>query len=81
MNMLLTRYTRLLTAVALSTVCGESWAIDSYRFLHVTIETPWYIFLFLLAIFFVPFILMGVLVWRYAEKRKEHGAGNEGEPQ
>ena len=39
-------------------------AIDSYRYLHVSIETPWMIFLFLLAAIFVPFVLMIVLMWR-----------------
>ncbi len=38
--------------------------VDSYRFLHVTIDTPWHIFLFLLIGIFAPFILMVVLVWR-----------------
>ena len=38
-------------------------AIDSYRYLHVSIETPWMIFLFLLVAVFVPFILMLVLMW------------------
>ena len=47
----------------------SSYALDSYRFLHVTIETPWTIFIFLLFTIFVPFILMAVLVWRYAERR------------
>lgn len=48
-----------------------SYALDSYRFLHVTIETPWFIFIFLLGTIFVPFILMALLVWRYAEKPPE----------
>jgi hypothetical protein len=39
-------------------------AIDSYRYLHVSIETPWMIFLFLLCAVFVPFILMLALMWR-----------------
>jgi hypothetical protein len=39
-------------------------AIDSYRYLHVSIETPWMIFLFLLVAVFVPFVLMLVLMWR-----------------
>jgi len=47
----------------------SSYALDSYRFLHVTIETPWAIFIFLLFTIFVPFILMAVLVWRYAERK------------
>ena len=48
---------------------NSSYALDSYRFFHVTIETPWAIFLFLLFTIFVPFVLMAVLVWRYAEKK------------
>ena len=39
------------------------FAIDSYRYLHVSIETPWMIFLFLLVAVFAPFILMVVLMW------------------
>ncbi len=45
------------------------WALDSYRFLHVTIETPWLIFIFLLFAVLAPFILMALLVWRFAERR------------
>jgi hypothetical protein len=41
-----------------------SFAIDSYRYLHVSIETPWMIFLFLLVAVFMPFVLMVVLMWR-----------------
>lgn len=48
---------------------NSSYALDSYRFLHVTIETPWAIFIFLLGTIFAPFILMAVLVWRYAERK------------
>lgn len=44
-------------------------AVDSYRFMHVTISTPWYIFLFLLMGVFAPFILMMVLAWRNAIRR------------
>ena len=47
----------------------SSYALDSYRFLHVTIETPWAIFLFLLFMIFIPFVLMATLVWRYAERK------------
>ena len=50
---------------------NPSYALDSYRFLHVTIDTPWAIFIFLLFTIFVPFILMAVLVWRYAERKAE----------
>ena len=49
---------------------NESYAVvDSYRYLHVTVETPWTIFLFLLAGILAPFLLMGVLVWRFAGRK------------
>ncbi len=44
-------------------------AVDSYRYLHVTIDTPWSIFLVLLPMVLAPLVLMAVLVWRYAERR------------
>ena len=44
-------------------------AADSYRYLRVTIETPWMIFLLLLPIVLSPFILMAILYWRYAGRR------------
>jgi len=46
-------------------------AVDSYHYLHVTIETPWVIFLVLLPMVLAPLLLMAVLAWRYAEKHKE----------
>jgi len=58
---------RLRTAAALALTlpyAGSAFAIDSYRYLHVSIETPWMIFLFLLVAVFVPFILMVALMWR-----------------
>ena len=51
---------------ALLLVAGPSEALDSYRYLHVTIDTPWSIFLFLLIGIFAPFVLMAVLVWRHS---------------
>lgn len=53
-------------------------AVDSYHYLHVTIETPWFIFLVLLPMVLAPLVLMGVMVWRYAERRKEAGQGEQG---
>ena len=44
-------------------------AVDSYRFAHVTISTPWYIFIFLLMGVFAPFVLMVVLAWRNAGRK------------
>jgi hypothetical protein len=52
-----------------SLATGNAFAIDSYRYVHVTIDTPWTIFLFLLGFIFAPFVLMGILVWRYSEKK------------
>ncbi len=56
-------------------------AVDSYRYLHVTIETPWMIFLFLLPLVLIPLVLMAVLAWRFAERKKEDGqpGASEGE--
>ena len=44
-------------------------AVDSYRYAHVTIDTPWAIFIFLLVIILVPFILMAILHWHFAIKK------------
>lgn len=46
-------------------------AVNSYRFMHVTINTPWHIFLFLMVGVFAPFILMIVLMWRYSFGKKK----------
>ena len=48
--------------------CGV-YAADSYRFLHVTIDTPWAIFIFLLFIVMFPFVLMAILYWYFAFKK------------
>lgn len=61
---------------------GSVWAasaqaaVDSYRFVHVTIATPWYIFIFLLMGVFAPFVLMAVLAWRNAARKSEQDAEN-----
>ena len=53
---------------------AQAAAVDSYHYLHVTIDTPWAIFLVLVPMVLAPLVLMGVMVWRYAERRK----GDEG---
>jgi hypothetical protein len=53
-------------------------AVDSYRFVHVTIATPWYIFIFLLMGVFVPFVLMAVLAWRNAARKSDQEAEEAG---
>ena len=51
---------------------GQAQAsVNSYRFLHVTIDTPWHIFLFLLMGVFAPFILMVVLMWRNSTRKRD----------
>ena len=46
-------------------------AVDSYRYLHVSVETPYTIFLFLLMGILAPFVLMGILVWRFIGHKTE----------
>ena len=53
-------------------------AVDSYHYLHVTIDTPWTIFLVLVPMVLAPLVLMGVMVWRYAERRKGDEGAEEG---
>jgi len=55
-------------------------AIDSYRFLHVTIETPWYIFLFLLIGVLSPFVLMAVLMWHTAMQKNNRKIDDSDHP-
>jgi len=44
------------------------FAADSYRWLHVTIDTPWVIFLILLPMVLIPAVLMAILYWKFAGK-------------
>jgi len=61
---------RLLSLVALLLTSGNLYAAtDSYRWLHVTIDTPWAIFLFLLPMVLFPAILMAILYWRFSGKK------------
>jgi ABC-type multidrug transport system permease subunit len=45
-------------------------AVDSYRYLHVTIDTPWLIFVFLFFFVFAPMILSAILYVRRAMKKE-----------
>ena len=51
---------------------NAAYAIDSYRYLHVSIETPWRIFLFLLIGILAPFVVMVWLYWRHARRDHDH---------
>ena len=67
MNHLLTRMALAISGLAGATTAQAS--VDSYRFAHVTISTPWYIFIFLLMGVFAPFVLMVILAWRNAARK------------
>ncbi|MEK6750587.1 MAG: hypothetical protein AABY83_15515 [Pseudomonadota bacterium] len=58
----------------------SAWAVDSYRYLHVTIDTPWHIFLGLLVAVLAPFILMAVLYWRFALRKPMPEKASEDQP-
>lgn len=66
-----------LTIICVFWISTVQAAVDSYRFMHVTISTPWYIFLFLLAGVFAPFILIAVLAWGSASRKKDSESVNE----
>ena len=55
-----------LLVVLISLMSSPVFAADSYRWLHVTIDTPWAIFIFLLPMVLIPVILMAILYWRFA---------------
>ncbi len=67
----------LLAFPVLLSLSDNSEALDSYRYLHVTIDTPWSIFLFLLIGVFAPFILTAVLVWRHSGDKKPESPDNK----
>lgn len=60
-------------------MASSVYAVDSYRYAHVTIETPWAIFIFLLFIILVPFVLMAILHWHFASKKPEDTGNSEHE--
>lgn len=62
----------ILVMASLTWAFAAEASVDSYRFLHVTISTPWYLFIFLLGGVFSPFILMAVLAWYSAVRKAKH---------
>jgi hypothetical protein len=68
---------RLLLLSLLFFFSANAFAADSYRWLHVTIDTPWAIFLFLLPLVLIPVVLMAVLYWHFAFKSSSPAAQNE----
>ena len=68
----------LLCGVALMMVFSDAaLALDSYRYLHVTIDTPWFIFLFLVPLVLSPLIIMSLLYWYFAVQKSKKKAKNE----
>ena len=68
----------MLALASLAFASSAQAQVDSYRYMHVTIETPWYIFLFLMMMVFIPFVLMAVLAWKNAiRKSKREAADSE----
>ncbi len=61
----------LLPVVGLALMPAPAWAIDSYRYLHVNLESVWAIFVFLFFLVFLPMILMAVLYWWNAVKKNK----------
>jgi heme/copper-type cytochrome/quinol oxidase subunit 2 len=53
------------------------YAVDSYRWLTVSINTPWMIFVFLLPLVLVPLILMAVMYWRFAKPADDKEEGKD----
>lgn len=51
-----------------------SYALDSYRYLHVSLNTLWYIFIGLMVVILFPFILMAYLAWYYSNKKAKSQA-------
>ena len=66
MNFGLTRLTFLILLMVHS---GVALSADSYRYLHVSIDTPWAIFVFLLFIVLFPFVLSAILYWYFTIKK------------
>jgi len=52
-------------------------ASDSYRYLHVSIDTPWAIFVFLLFIVLFPFVLSAILYWYFTIKKNKESEKNK----
>lgn len=65
--------------IAALTLFAPAVMADSYRYMHVTIDTPWMIFVFLLFAVLMPFILMAILYWHNAvrKSREEDVRGEE----
>ena len=62
---------QILIAILLLSNAGYVLAADSYRYMHVSIDTPWAIFVFLLFIVLFPFVLSAILYWYFTFKKQK----------
>ena len=62
---------RLIVTLTVLIASQRAMAFDSYRYLHVNMESLWIIFLFLLPIVLSPLILLVVLYWRFSFRRQD----------
>lgn len=49
----------------------QAHALDSYRYLHVTIDTIWHIFLVLAPLVLTPFAVLMWMYWRRAARQND----------
>jgi hypothetical protein len=59
----------IISTIFIAAFSHTAIAADSYRYFHVTIDTPWAIFIFLLLIILFPFVLSAVLYWYFTFKK------------
>ncbi len=71
---------RIFFLIASLALASPAWSLDSYRYLHVSIETPWRIFLFLIIGIFAPFIVLAYLYWRQAQRSRDSKHNVDDEP-
>ncbi len=67
------------TGIMLTALLGATdvMAVDSYRYMHVTIDTPWMIFVFLFFLVFAPMILSAIIHIRNAMRRDAEEKHND----
>jgi hypothetical protein len=65
---------RTIAALALSLASAPALAFDTYRYFHVTLDSVWFVFLFLLPIVLSPFIVMAVVYWWHLTHSKDDEA-------
>ncbi len=74
---------RLIVTLTVLIASQQAMAFDSYRYLHVNMESLWIIFLFLLPIVLSPLILLVILYWRFSLRPQGEGqdahTGNVGD--